>query len=61
MKIENQIGQIGQFIRFGQRVTIDQARRILRFIPESREETLVEFDSEGSPSDEELDLRITSY
>jgi len=53
--------QIGRFIRWGQTVTVDQAQKILRFLPLSREEELVEFDTERTPEDEELDIRITSY
>jgi hypothetical protein len=53
--------QIGRFLTWGQAVSIDQARRVLRFLPESREELLVEFECEASPDTEQLDARLVSY
>lgn len=53
--------QFGKFIRWGQSVTIDQAKRLLRVLPIAQDENVVEFDEERTPTDEELDLRITSF
>ena len=51
----------GRFVRWGQAVTVDQAKRLMRFLPEAREEKLVEFDLEQAPTQEQLETRITSF
>jgi hypothetical protein len=53
--------EIGKFIRWGEAVTVDIARKIMRLIPEAQQEEIVEIPNEDTPSEETLDLRCSSY
>lgn len=52
---------IGKFIDFGPAVSIDVARKLLRILPATDDEKVVEFDAEGAPEVEDLDARLISY
>lgn len=53
--------EIGKFIQWGEAVTIDLVRKVLKLIPEGQQEQVVEIPNEDTPSEEALDLRCTYY
>jgi hypothetical protein len=53
--------EIGRFIRWGESVTIDLVRKVMKLIPEGQPENLVEIPNEDTPSEEALDLRCSYY
>jgi len=56
-RIEKQVHEFGRFVSFGQKVTVDTTRKILKVLPFSQPERLVEIPNEDIPHDEVLDLR----
>lgn len=64
-KIEKRIGkqvyELGRFVQFGQQVTVDTTRKILKVLPFSQQERLVEIPNEDVPHDEVLDLRNNCF
>lgn len=52
---------VGKFIRWGAAVTVDTAEKLLRILPISRPEDLVEIPNEDIPEDEALGLRVSSW
>ena len=51
--------EIGKFIRWGEAVTIDLVRKVIRLIPEGQQADIVEIPNEDTPSEEALDLRCS--
>lgn len=59
--IDQKVRELGRFVRFGTPIAIEAARKMIRFLPEAREEELVEFPNEDVPSLEALDERCAWY
>ncbi len=60
-RIEKQVRELGRFVSFGQQVTVDTTRKILKVLPFSQQERLVEIPNEDVPHDEVLDLRNNCF
>lgn len=53
--------ELGKFVRWGEAVTIDMARKIMRVLPISAPVEIVEIPDAESPSDDALNARVSSY
>jgi len=52
---------VGRFIRWGAAVSVDAAEKLIKFLPFSRPEEMVDIPNEDCPEDEALDLRCSSW
>jgi hypothetical protein len=53
--------ELGKFVRWGEQVTVDVVNRVLKLIPESRLEVLIEIPNEDVPAEDALRARCSSY
>jgi hypothetical protein len=53
--------EIGRFVRWGEAVTVDIVKKVISFLPESKQAEIVELPEECDPSDEALGARVSSF
>jgi hypothetical protein len=53
--------ELGKFVRWGEAVTIDMARKIMKVLPIAQPEELIDLPDDNRPSDEALKARVSSY
>jgi hypothetical protein len=60
-QIERQLAEVGRFVRLGEAVTIDLTRKMLKVLPFSQAERIVEIPNADTPSEEALEARCKSF
>ena len=53
--------EIGRFVRWGEAVTVDIIKKVISFLPESKQAEIIELPEECDPSDEALGARVSSF
>lgn len=56
-----QITEVGQFLKWGEAITIDVTKKMMKILPISQPEKLVEIPNEDGPAEDLLDLRCSSF
>ena len=53
--------ELGRFVRWGEAVTVDIIKKVISFLPESKQAEIIELPEECDPSDEALGARVSSF
>lgn len=61
MNIQDQETNVNTFLAWGTPVSIDAKARLLRELPFSQPENLVEIPVTADPTEEDLEARVSSY
>lgn len=59
--IKDQVASVGRFLQWTQSVSVDQARKLLKVLPEYQDAEALDIDDAATPDDEHLRIRIDSY